>query len=136
MTDQPSNRTITGLGKRADKLGSLRRASRSDQPAPTADEPSTPTAVPERPAVRKAERVQPAASPKGSKRKLTVYLADENDARIRSAFKATRFDERDLGWSAFVEQALLKEAVRREHEYNNGQPFPDDDEPLAPGPTG
>ena len=54
---------------------------------------------------------------------MNTYIDGETRARVVAAFKATSHLEGDESFSAFVETALLNEAVRREQLYNGGEEF-------------
>lgn len=82
-------------------------------------------------------RVQPttvAGSTTTAKRTtITFYLTEGLRNRARAAYRSTSFEEKDSSWSEMLNKALLAEVERREAEYNDGEKFTGNDEPLSPG---
>lgn len=124
-------RGITGLAPRkVDPKSMLAR----NRPAPTLDPelsppadaapaaPERPTAAPEAPRRTKAAR-QPAAAFKSDQGRVNTYIDPEVRSRVVATYKATAHLEGDESFSAFVETALLNEAIRREQLHNDGEPY-------------
>lgn len=92
-------------------------------PAPPAEAASAaaerPMAAPEGPRRPKGAR-KPAAAAQG---RVNTYIDPGVRSRVVATYKATAHLEGDESFSAFVETALLNEAIRREQLHNDGDPF-------------
>jgi|SRR4051794_6705169 hypothetical protein len=78
----------------------------------------------------------PVAQPTPPKKKrttVTFYLTPAMRNRARAAYRHTSFGERDSSWSEMLNKALLAEVKRREAQYNGGDAFVGNDDPLTPG---
>lgn len=54
---------------------------------------------------------------------MNTYIDPDVRSRVVATYKATAHLEGDESFSAFVETALLNEAIRREQLHNDGEPF-------------
>lgn len=134
MSDD-TRRGITGLAPRKVDPKSMVARHRTAPPpdaAPTVALEATAT-VPESPAAppgasatvtqsAKPSR-KPAAAAKTEQGRVNTYIDPEVRARVVAAFKATSHLEGDESFSAFVETALLNEAIRREQLHNDGDQY-------------
>ena len=75
----------------------------------------------------------PQRKPAKKRTTVTFYLTPAMRNRARAAYRHTSFGERDSSWSEMLNKALLAEVERREAEYNGGDAFVGNDEPLTPG---
>lgn len=64
-----------------------------------------------------------AAPAQGAQGRVNSYIDAQARARVVAAYKATSHLEGDESFSAFVETALVNEAIRREELYNDGEEF-------------
>lgn len=66
-------------------------------------------------------------------KQITFYMSISDRQRAKAAYQATSGQEMDASWSEFITRAVMTEVLRREREYNNGEPFPGGTRNLAPG---
>lgn len=133
MSDD-TRRGITGLAPRkVDPKSMVARNRTAPAPGPeprgTADAaltaPESPAAPPAAAAAvqPKEPSRKPAAAVKTEQGRVNTYIDPEVRARVVAAFKATSHLEGDESFSAFVETALLNEAIRREQLHNDGDQY-------------
>lgn len=101
--------------------------------ASSAAEATAPAQQPDRPATERSAAPEKKPQPKASKAprtaaqaaqgRVNTYIDVSARARVVAAYKATSHLEGDESFSAFVETALVNEALRREQLYNSGDEF-------------
>ncbi|MFB8386488.1 hypothetical protein ACFC3F_05015 [Microbacterium sp. NPDC055910] len=136
MTD--STRGITGLAPRKVDPKRMFAANRDAETAtpPAPEEVSAGTPAPETPKEQptkastapnvrpKAQQPRKPAPPaQGAQGRVNTYIDAGKRARVVAAYKATAHLEGDESFSAFVETALVNEAIRREQLHNSGNEF-------------
>lgn len=130
MSDD-SRRAIPGLAPRKVSPKTMIASNRPAppvEPAPseaiegalTASE--RPTVAPEAPRRSTAPR-KPATALKSEQGRVNTYIDADTRSRVVATYKATAHLEGDESFSAFVETALLNEAIRREQLHNDGEQF-------------
>lgn len=134
MSDTTASRGITGLAPRKVDPKRMLAANRDIEPSTASQEDATVTATPQEtaqeasaapqtPAKGRKPTKEVARAAQGAQGRVNTYIDGETRARVVAAFKATSHLEGDESFSAFVETALLNEAVRREQLYNGGEEF-------------
>lgn len=132
MSDTTASRGITGLAPRKVDPKRMLAANRDGEQV-TPDRQGAPVEPPqpaqEAPEPRKTPgkgrkpAKEPAGPAQGPQGRVNTYIDGEKRARVVAAFKATAHLEGDESFSAFVETALVNEAIRREQLYNDGGEF-------------
>jgi len=105
------------MGKRID-LGAM--AGRVQKDAAPADPLGPPKAAAP---VSEPEEQPREQKPAAQRNKIGFYQDPDDSARMRAAFIHTRADQGTRSLSAFIDQAVMAQVRRLEHQYNDGRPW-------------
>lgn len=91
--------------------------------APAAEHPAGERSAPAEKKSRTKTNKAPRTAAQATQGRVNTYIDPSARARVVAAYKATSHLEGDESFSAFVETALVNEAIRREQQYNDGEEF-------------
>lgn len=92
-------------------------------PAPEPEHPAGERIAPAEKKSRTKTNKAPRTAAQATQGRVNTYIDPSARARVVAAYKATSHLEGDESFSAFVETALVNEAIRREQKYNDGEEF-------------
>lgn len=132
------NRELAPLQSRAAKIPVAKVLNKATRPPTSAEEapveapveaPAKAEPAPKKKASKKSQVTKPAPE----KAPITLSLPIDLQGRARAAFRYAAFHEHVVNFSDLVANALEAEVKRIQDQYNNGEDFEPDFEPIARG---